>query len=183
VTPEETALATVVSLLARLGVPYMLTGSMATSYYGRPRATHDADLVIDPSFTQLEALIGALTTAGFYVSGETARNALRGGRPFNAIEMESASKIDFIVRRDRAFSRTEFTRRTVADLPFGNGVSIVSPEDAVLSKLEWARRSGDSERQLADAAGVVDLNPDLDRDYITQWAEELGVTDLWRRIS
>ena len=66
---------------------------------------------------------------------------------------------------------------------FGQAVSIVTPEDAILSKLEWARRSGDSDKQLADAAGVLDINPALDREYIARWAQELGVTDLWQRIS
>jgi hypothetical protein len=59
---------------------------------------------------------------------------------------------------------------------------IVTPEDAVLSKIEWARRAGDSERQIADAAGVLAVNPSLDRAYIERWAQELGLIDLWRRI-
>jgi hypothetical protein len=62
-------------------------------------------------------------------------------------------------------------------------VDIVSPEDAIVSKLEWARRSGDSERQLRDAAGVLELNPGVDRQYIAHWVEDLGVADLWRRIA
>jgi hypothetical protein len=62
-------------------------------------------------------------------------------------------------------------------------VTLVSPEDAILSKLEWARRSGDSERQLRDAAGVLELNPSLDQQYVEKWAEALGVDDLWRRIA
>ena len=53
----------------------------------------------------------------------------------------------------------------------------------MLSKLEWARRAGDSERQLADAAGVLAVNPSLDRAYIEHWARELGVCDLWHRIA
>ena len=58
----------------------------------------------------------------------------------------------------------------------------MTAEDAILSKLEWARQSGDSERQLRDAAGVLELNPTLDRQYIAKWANELGVTDLWHRL-
>ena len=55
--------------------------------------------------------------------------------------------------------------------------------DAILSKLEWARRSGDSERQIRDAAGIVELNPGIDRGYLDQWAHQLGVADLWERIA
>jgi hypothetical protein len=57
------------------------------------------------------------------------------------------------------------------------------PGDAILSKLEWAKQSGESERQLRDAMGVLELNPSLDRQYIERWAVALGVDDLWRRLT
>jgi hypothetical protein len=182
VTPEEAALATVVGLLDEVGVPYMLTGSVAASYHGRPRATHDTDIVIDPVPAQLEALLQRFLETGFYVDPDGAREALRRRRLFNVVESGHACKFDLIIRRERAFSQEEFARRALADVSIGRPVSIVTAEDAVLSKLEWARRAGDSERQLADAAGVLAVNPSLDRAYIERWAEELGVSDLWRRI-
>jgi hypothetical protein len=183
VTPEEDALARTVSCLERLAVPYMLTGSIATSYYGRPRATHDADIVIDPTPADLELLLKELANAGFYLDINGARAALRMRRSFNVIEMNSACKIDLIIRKERPFSHEELGRRQRVDLNFGQGVAMVTPEDAILSKLEWARRSGDSERQLRDASGVVELNPSIDREYIATWASELGVSDLWSKIS
>lgn len=64
--PEEEALRVTLDLLDRIGIPYMVTGSVAASYHGRPRTTHDADLVIDPSPDQLTAFVQALTSAGFY---------------------------------------------------------------------------------------------------------------------
>ena len=73
-------------------------------------------------------------------------------------------------------------RRHRVDLSFAAGVAVVSPEDAILSKLEWARTS-DSERQIRDAANVVEMNPGLDREYIERWAAPLGVTELWRRVA
>jgi hypothetical protein len=172
-----------VQMLDGLAIPYMVTGSIATAYHGRPRATHDADVVIDPTPAQLEALLRELDSGGFYVDADGARDALRQRRQFNAIEMARATKLDLIVRKARPFSVEEFGRRQRVDFSFAPGVSTVSAEDAVLSKLEWARRSGDSERQLRDAAGVVELNPSLDRDYVRRWAEQLGVVDLWERIA
>jgi hypothetical protein len=182
VTPEEEALHAVAEALDDLGVPYMLTGSVAASYHGRPRATHDTDLVIDPTSSQLDELVRRLSERGFYVDGEGAREALRRRRQFNVIETNLACKIDLIIRRDRPFSREEIGRRQRADLG-GRSISIVTPEDSVLSKLEWARRAGDSERQLADAAGVLAVNVSLDRAYVERWARELGVSDLWHRIA
>jgi hypothetical protein len=183
VTPEEAALSTVLGLLDDLDIPYMLTGSVAASYHGRPRATHDTDLVVAPQPLQLDALVEQLIAANFYVDAERAREALRTHRQFNVIDTRHACKIDLIIRQERPFSREEFARRQSVDLSLGRRVSIVTPEDAVLSKLEWARRAGDSERQLSDAAGVVAVNPTLDRAYIERWAQQLGVADLWSRLA
>lgn len=182
-SPEEQALATVVGLLQQAAIPFMLTGSVAASYHGRPRATHDADLVIDPTPAQLDAFVSALAAAGFYVDADGARRALGGRTQFNAIEMGHACRIDLIVRRDRPFSEAEFARRMTVDLTFARDVPIVTPEDAILSKLEWANQSGDSPRQLADAAAVLDLNPGVDRAYIERWALELGVDTPWAQVA
>ena len=102
---------------------------------------------------------------------------------FNVIEMTRATKIAVIPRKDRPYSVEEFSRRIRADLAFSRQVALVTPEDAILTKLEWSRAGGDSERQLRDAAGVLELNPSVDRAYIARWARDLGVSDLWDRLS
>jgi len=182
VTPEEQTLDVVIRLLERLKVPYMITGSLAASHHGRPRATHDADLVIDVDSDQLEALVHDLDAANFFVDPVGAREALAQRRQFNVIDTAHACKVDLIVRKDRAFSREEFGRRRFVDVGFGRPLAMVTPEDAILSKLEWAKRT-DSERQLRDAAGIVEMNPRLDRRYVARWAEQLDVSELWRAVS
>ena len=106
---------------------------------------------------------------------------LRHHWPFNAIHPSTASKIDLIVCQDRPFSVEEFGRRQVITLPFGVEVAIVMPEDAILSKLEWARRARDSERQLTDVRGIIAMTSRVDVAYIERWASALGVLDLWTR--
>ena len=71
-SPEET-LRRVIEILEKHKIPYMLTGSVAASYHGRPRATHDADVVIDPTQQQLDQLVADLDAAAFYVDGVGAR--------------------------------------------------------------------------------------------------------------
>ena len=39
--------------LLAAGIPYMVTGSVASSYYGEPRATRDLDVVIEPDSRSL----------------------------------------------------------------------------------------------------------------------------------
>jgi len=183
VTPEQEALFEVVRSLERLGIPYMLTGSMASSFHGRPRSTHDADIVIDPGREQLDALVACLSDAAFYVDAETARDALQRRAQFNVIETRSAFKIDLIIRKDRPFSREELDRRQRAELAPGILVALASPEDTILSKLEWAKKAGRSEKQLGDASGVLAVNPGIDRSYVERWASVLGVLEMWREIA
>ena len=182
-TPELTALATVIDLLNRLGIPYMVTGSVAASAHGRPRSTHDADVVIDPTRQQIEQLAADLEARGFYVSVDAARSALSRQGQFNVIDTTHACKIDLIIKKTRPFSAQEFSRRVLMDLPVGRGISVVTPEDSILSKLEWSKMSGGSTRQLDDVAAIVDVTADLDRAYIDHWARQLDVLELWRQIA
>jgi hypothetical protein len=183
-TPEEDALARVVGWLEALEIPYMVAGSMASSHHGRPRMTHDVDVVIDPTETSLVQLVDRLLAGGFYVDSATAQDALRRRRQFNAIEPRSATKLDLIIRKDRPFSVEELRRRESAEVADGLRVALATPEDTVLSKLEWAKKSGASEKQLTDVAGVVEVNGNrLDREYVERWARELDVLDLWRRVA
>jgi len=183
VTPEQDALVAVVRILDELRIPHMVTGSVASSFHGRPRSTHDADVVIDPNRAQLDGLVASLDEAGYYVDAARARDAFGRRLQFNAIEMQSAFKIDLIFRKDRPFSHEELGRRQSAELSPGVTVALASAEDTILSKLEWAKKAGRSERQIHDAAGVVAVNPGLDRAYVERWARELGVLDLWREIA
>jgi len=182
VRAEEDAVSRLVRRLEAIGIPYMVAGSVASSVHGLPRATNDADIVIDPSREALEVLLADLASDGYYADARTAREALRARRLFNVIDPETAFKIDLIVRKERPFSREEFARRERHDLG-GLAASVATPEDTILSKLEWARKAGGSERQLADALGVLRVcGGRIDRAYVEKWASTLGVCDLWQEL-
>jgi len=107
---------------------------------------------------------------------------LAARRQFNVIDIENASKVDLIIRKDRTFSREEFHRRYQTEISEGVRLDLATAEDTVLSKLEWAKKSGESEKQISDVAGILDVRSGLDYAYIVRWAEELGVLDLWKRV-
>lgn len=166
-------LADVIARLDRARVPYMITGSLASTFHGEPRATRDVDVVIDPSPTGLDRLVDDLRAGGFYVDRDAAEDALRDRTQFNAIG-DAAAKVDFVIRKERPFSIEEFGRRQQVEL-LGSEGFVVSVEDLILAKLEWAATTG-SERQLRDVAAMVAVSGDaLDADYLTTWSERLGV--------
>jgi hypothetical protein len=162
-----------VNRLNAAGIPYMVAGSYAIVLYGVARATQDVDIVIAPELAQLEDFV-ADVRSDFYVSAESARAAFARGSLFNVIDTKTGWKIDLIVRKSRPFSSEEFIRRRTVTFR-GRTVYVVSPEDSILSKLEWAQRSG-SERQLQDAESVAVIGwQSLDHEYLQHWATELGV--------
>ena len=172
-----------VAMLDASRIPHMLAGSFASAYHGTPRTTQDVDVVIDPGSEQaLARFVSKVSRAGYYVDADHAREALRQRRQFNVIDGASGWKADLIIRKDRAFSREEFGRRLPAKV-LGVDLFVASAEDVVLTKLEWAAKTG-SDRQTADVEGIVRLKgATLDRAYVERWAKDLGVLDLWRRIN
>ena len=171
----------IVELLDAAVVPYMVTGSVASSTHGVPRATLDLDVVINPDAIGIDRLVDGLRAAALYVDRGAAREALRDLGQFNAIDATTGWKVDFLLRKDRPFSRAEFERRKQLDL-LGTSTWIASPEDMIIVKLEWAAAI-DSERQLRDVAAMVDVGEGtLDTAYIDRWVAELGLTEAWSRV-
>lgn len=166
------------ALARKLGeaeIPWMLTGSMASSFYGEPRATNDLDVVLDPDEAQLGRFLASLAGT-FYVGAEEAREALHTRGMFNVIDSASGWKADLILLKERAFDREEFRRGRPVRL-FDVDVYVISPEGSILSKLEWARQ-GNSDLQLRDARAVAaSCGASLDREYLRRQAEALGLKD------
>ncbi|HSQ60669.1 MAG TPA: hypothetical protein VLT84_09590 [Acidobacteriota bacterium] len=176
--PLDEIIPRLVGFLDAAAVPYMLTGSLASSLHGTPRSTQDIDFVIAPDEAGLERLLSSFPDDRYYVSREAARGAFRQSSLFNVIDLASGWKIDFIFRKPREFSRVEFGRRIAAEVQ-GVVVSVAAPEDVILAKLEWAKRSG-SERQIEDAAGVLRAQgASLDMDYLERWVAVLELDEVW----
>ena len=79
-TPELAALSDICARLDATGIEYMLTGSLAMSYYARPRMTRDIDLVIALGVAQVELLTAALG-AGYHADGAAISAALEHHPP------------------------------------------------------------------------------------------------------
>jgi hypothetical protein len=179
------AIATVVSALETMGIPWFLSGSLASSLHGVPRATNDADLVVDLPLSAVPELIRRLGD-GYYADEAMIRDAFERGAACNIIWLQTMMKVDLSPPRFR-FDREALARRQRARLDDGSGTSlevqVASPEDTILSKLHWyvAGRST-SERQLRDVKGIVGVHgATLDRDYMQRWADVMGMGDLLQR--
>jgi hypothetical protein len=177
--PEE-VLKVVVEKLENCGVAYMIVGSFASNVYGKPRTTHDADVVIEINEQSLEKLVQSFGN-DFYFDMETARDAVRRNFMCNALHYETGFKIDFFIRKNRAFALSEFKRKKMATF-LGRPCWFATAEDTILAKLEWSKM-GESERQFNDAVNIAKVQKqNLDIPYLHRWADDLKVGNLLDKL-
>jgi len=172
-TSQKEFLKSVVENLQKAGIAYVICGSIAASFYGVERSTQDADIIIDPTEEQLANFLKLLGDA-YYVSSDAVFEALKQRTMFNIIDVENAWKADLIIRKKTDFYTEEFHRKRKEKL-LGEDLYILSPEDIILSKLEWAKNN-QSEQQFRDALGVaVTQWANLELAYLHKWAEQLQI--------
>ena len=174
------ALGSLAGILDRMGVRYLVGGSLASSAWGLMRATADVDLVAQMLPAQAPELATALGAA-WYADPAAIASALRDGRSFNLIHMTSGLKVD-VFPPTREFHLEELGRATRETLRLPDGVvvcPVATAEDILLAKLVWFRMGAEaSERQWQDIAGLAGVRSDLDTAYLHRWAGQLGVADL-----
>jgi len=161
--------------LERVGIEYMLTGSMAMNYYAQPRMTRDIDMVVALNKAD-GARVVQLFSPDYYVSLEAVEDSIAHESIFNLIHQESIIKVDCIIRKQSVYRQTEFKRRIrirIEDFE----TWIVSKEDLILSKLFWARDSH-SGFQLRDVKNLLKSRYDVA--YLKTWIEKLGLDELLR---
>ncbi|MBV6392261.1 MAG: hypothetical protein KPEEDBHJ_01483 [Anaerolineales bacterium] len=174
----------VTGVFERLGVPYLIGGSLASTLYGMVRTTQDSDIVAKMRLEHLQPFVSALQDE-FYVDEEMIAESIQHNSSFNIIHRESFFKVDVFIPYPRPFLQSQLARAQKQTFAFETEVSakFASPEDTILSKLEWYRIGGDvSERQWRDILGVLKTRAgELDLDYLRKWAGELKVSDLLER--
>jgi hypothetical protein len=165
----------------RLGVPYAVVGSLASSLHGIPRATQDVDIVASLTLANASAFANALR-GEFYLDDDAIRDAIERRRSFNVVHLTSYFKADVFIPRDDESSRLEMARRqrfVIEETP-RREIVVASAEDTIAQKLYWyALGDRVSERQWSDALGVLRVaGSTLDLPYLRRESALLGVDEL-----
>ena len=171
----------VVAELDKLGIDYLVGGSIASSVHGRPRTTQDVDIVARIVGSQVASLVAGLENE-FYVDADMINDAISRRASFNVIHLETLLKVDVFVYTGDELAVEEMKRRVAVRLREAS-VWFASPEDIVLHKLDWFRKGeGVSERQWRDLVGVIAVQgARFDLAYVRRWAARLGLTELFER--
>ena len=174
----------VTDILEKMGIPYAVGGSLSSSVHGVMRSTLDVDIVADLRLEHIRPFVTALFPV-FYVDDEMMQAAITHHSSFNLIHYETAFKVDIFIPKERSFDKMQLARRIASIIATDpeQSVYVTSPEDIILSKLEWYRMGDEvSDRQWRDILGVVKAKSDqLDLAYLRRWAKELAVEDLLER--
>lgn len=160
--------------LEKLGIEYMLTGSMALAHYAMPRATTDIDLILDINLRDITRFTIEFGN-DYYIPDGRIEDAIRRKRMFNALNQKVILKVDCVIRKEDAFNKLAFSRRQRVNYSGSWEVWIITKEDLILSKLWWAKDSG-SEMQMRDVGNLI-RNP-YDETYVEYWAQRLDVTQI-----
>ena len=158
--------------LEEAGIQYMLSGSVALNAYTTPRMTRDVDIVIVLSLDLVALFLSALED-DFFCDEIGIRDEVKRKGMFNIIHKTTATRIDFIIKKEHAFADTEFERRRQTNY-LGFPVWVVSPEDLFISKLRWIQQL-QSNQQLLDLESLKAV--ELDWDYIHFWVKKLNLND------
>jgi len=163
--------------LNEAGIRFMITGSMAMNFYAQPRMTRDVDLVVELGAADVQRIIDCFAP-DYHVSSAAVHDAISHESMFNLIHEESVIKVDFIIRKQSPYRLAEFERRQRIHIE--DFVTwIVSKEDLIISKLDWARDTR-SPQQLGDVRNLVATGCDVA--YVERWSEILGLVTLWLEI-
>lgn len=182
--PEADLLELFVGPLEEIGARYLVTGSVAATLYGEPRATHDVDLVVALSDASREALPRAFPEAEFYLPPPEvvlpeSRREERGH--FNVIHHASGLRADVYLAGDDPLHAWAF--RNARRYPVGKlEVHVAPPEYVIVRKLEFYREGGAS-KHLRDVRAVLGLSPEpIDRATLEDWVRRRGLGEVWEEV-
>lgn len=177
-----TALKPLIKTFNELSIPYYIGGSLASSIYGMPRTTLDADIVANISLNQITSLKIKLENE-YYIDENIIKDAIKNSSSFNLIHLETSLKIDIFVYKDDLYQQNAIERRvedTLVENDRSSKFCFATPEDIIINKLNWYKM-GDkvSERQWLDVIGVIKIQMDsLDKEYLKKWSKKLELIEL-----
>jgi len=125
---QSELLAYVVEVLDRLGLKYLITGFVATSYYGEPRFTNDIDILVELTSVDIPKFCHSFPNEDYYLSENAVREAIEEQKQFNIIHRATGLKVDLFISQETAFEQSRFNRGLNFDLPGGYTAWFASPE-------------------------------------------------------
>lgn len=183
-TTQAELLRITASFLEENKIPYMITGAWSTIYYGRPRASHDIDFVVELHIDDLNRIVSVFDKLPeeFLVQVDSILEAVENKSMFQVLHLPTMLKFDFWLLTDEEFDKSRFQRRKKVKV-LDQIMEMASAEDTIIQKLRWYKE-GKIEKHLVDAAFVYQIqNEKLDKKYMETWVEKLELDKYYKKLS
>lgn len=140
--------------LDRLGVRWVVAGSLAVVLHGTVRDVPEVRLVADLAAAHVDPLLADLSR-GFFVDRRAAALGVQNRSWFRILHLDSRVPVDLVLARDDLLARNRIARRVNFRVYESEAiVPVLSAEDTILEALEAWRRSG-REAHRDDAVDVL----------------------------
>ncbi len=170
--------------LNQLGVPYMVSGSVAAIYYGEPRMTNDVDIILFLRREDVRRFLAAFPAEEFYCPPfevvESERSREQRGH-FNLIHHETGFKADIYLTSRDALHTWGIAHVVEADLD-GEKVVFAPPEYVIVRKLQFFREGGSSKHLRDINRMLTGLGDDWNRQPLLGMIAAHKLQDEWQKV-
>ncbi|MFQ5806650.1 MAG: hypothetical protein ACE5I3_09390 [Phycisphaerae bacterium] len=174
------AVVAMVDALEAANVPYMLVGAHSCNVYGVPRATKDADFVVQMRPHALSDLCSRLSSR-FRLDPQMSFETVTGTSRHLLHVKDSPFRIELFCATDDPHDRERFARRRVMQV-WNRDVYHPTAEDVIITKLRWSRQ-GKRTKDTDDVRNVIAVQGDrIDWDYVYRWCDQHGTRELLDEI-
>ena len=172
-----------VDVCEQLAIPYAIGGAIATSFWGVPRTTQDADCLVAVPSVVYQRLSDALNLRGFEIEQPS------GPQPVTvAALVEQVRRDKYMTLSCRATSVELFVpvvalqysilERAVGRLFHGRTIRVTTAEDLILLKMAFHRQ-----KDLQDIKGILHVQKgQLDIPYVRRWSAEMLEPPVGREL-
>ncbi|MCB0325059.1 MAG: hypothetical protein KDD69_15855 [Bdellovibrionales bacterium] len=167
-----------------VGIPYMVTGSVAAIVYGEPRLTHDIDLVVSLREDMLPSFYQSFPEDRFYVPPEEVLRVEMTRRQrghVNLIHFETGFKADVYFPGEERLIHWGLDNRKTYRLD-ERTITVAPLEYVLVKKLSFFREGG-SQKHVEDIRNMIRLSgEEIDTGVLEDHLSDAGLLDAWRVI-
>jgi Nucleotidyltransferase of unknown function (DUF6036) len=179
-TGAANVVATLGRVLRERGVSWYLFETQAVIYWGRPRLSADVDITVRLPLGKVRDLAAALLEVGFYPLVEKVVEFVERTRVLPLEHRSTGLPVDVVFGGSGL--EDEFFERAMPVEIGGEQVSIITPEDLVVTKILAGRP-----KDIEDARGILAVRgPELDldrcRSLLVRLERALDRSDLVREL-
>lgn len=171
-------------LIEQIPLEYMITGSIAAILYGKPRLTHDMDVVVIFPSQKVQVFCEYFAGDEFYSPPiETIQQEIKRGDQghMNIIDQVSGFKVDLYPFKEDPLVQWGFEHRKKMEILPQEAVWVAPPEYVILKKLIYYKEGG-SDKHLDDIRSMLEVSgKDINKNLIESWVQKLNLLKSWRK--